>query len=172
MVSKCPVRFPTILTVVIAALICATKPTLAAAQATDFGFRLEVGDCLTERFDTFSGVFTKDLGKETVTAAFALTDAQMGTIYHTIERIRFFDYPSLFSGVPAGVKEIMSISPHTTYHLEVRNAGMLHTVSWKDSSKPVTPEADRLRDLFSMIIGFIHEHPAVTGLPRSTMGCE
>jgi hypothetical protein len=33
-----------------------------AAQARDFNIRFEVGDCMTERLDTFSGDFTKNRG--------------------------------------------------------------------------------------------------------------
>jgi len=62
--------------------------------------------------------------------------------------------------------------PYTTYRLEVRNGGVVHTVSWKDAYKPTTVEANRLRDLFSMMLGFIHEHPEYKRLPRPIGGCE
>jgi hypothetical protein len=169
-------RNAVVMTVVL--LLYAPKGNNVVAQAGDFGFRFEVGDCLTERLDTFDGLFTKDLGgvpARIVTAHIALTDAQMTAIYRTIEDIRFFDYPSTFDGVPTdvrdGVRDVITTVPYDTYRLEVRNAGVVHTVSWEDKSKPTTAEADRLRDLFSMVLGFVHEHPAFKVLPRSTMGC-
>jgi len=55
--------------------------------------------------------------------------------------------------------------------LEVRNGGVVHAVAWKDSSKPTTAEADRLRELFSMMLGFIHGHPEFKRLPVPTVGC-
>jgi hypothetical protein len=160
--------------VIVVLLLHAPEGNAFAAQAADFGFRFEVGDCLTERFDTFSGVFTKNLGGElarTATAQISLTDAQMTAIHRAIENIRFFDYPSTFVGVPPGVQEITTTIPHFTYRLEVRNGGVVHTVSWKDAYKPTTSEADRLRELFSMVLGFIHEHPEFKRLPRPTVGC-
>jgi hypothetical protein len=145
-----------------------------AAQAADFGFRFDVGDCFTERLDTFDGVFTKNLGgvpARTVTAHIALTDAQMTAIYRTIEDIRFFDYPSTFDGVPTGGQIVRETSLYNTYHVEVRNAGVIHTVAWKDAYRPTTAEADHLRDFFTMVLGFIHEHPEFKRLPHPT-GCE
>ena len=53
-----------------------------------------MGDCAAERLDTFTGIFTKDLGgssARTATAHIALTDAQMSAIYRAIEDIHFFD---------------------------------------------------------------------------------
>jgi hypothetical protein len=167
-------------------LLYAANSDTAAAQAGDFGFRFEVGSCpgppvkdlpngVIERLDTFTGVFTENLGGEparSVTAKISLTDAQMTTIYRTIESIRFFDYPSTFVGVPAGLQEFITTTPSNTYRLEVRNAGVVHGVSWNDGHKPTTVEADRLRDLFSMVLGFIHDHPEFKRLPPRTIGCE
>ena len=163
------------LVLVMVLLFCAPNRNNVAAQAADFGFRFEVGTCLTERLDTFDGVFVKDIGGEparTVTAHISLTDAQMTEIYRAIENIRFFDYPSTFSGVPTGLNEVAEFHPAPTYRFEVRNGASVHTVSWKDAYKPTTAEADRLRDFFSMVLGFIHEHPAFKRLPPAIAGCE
>ena len=144
-------------------------------QAADFGFRFQVGDCLTETFDTFTGAFTKDVGgypARIVTAHISLTDAQMGTIYQTIEKIGFFDYPSRFVGVAEGLRMLTESGPARTYQLEVRNGGVVHAVSWNDAFKPTTEEADRLRTFFSMITGFIHAHPDFKRLPRPVASCE
>jgi hypothetical protein len=146
-----------------------------AEPAVDFGFRLEVGDCLTEKFDSFSGEFSKDLGGEPARSAatrFSLTDVQMRTIYQTMEKIRFFDYLSPFNGVPSGLSVVGEFGPASSYRLEVRNGGVVHTVVWKDAYKPTTIEADRLRALLSTIIGFIHDHPNFKRLPRPIGGCE
>jgi len=179
------VMFRRMLAVVVVFLFCAPTVSRAAAQAADFGFRFEFGTCLvpsvefpngaTERLDTFNGVFTEHLGGEPrriVTTPISLTDAQMSTIYQTLENIRFFDYPSKFSGVPAGVQEVTTTIPAPTYSLEVRMDSATHTVMWNDQSKPSSVEADRLRTLFSMMLGFIHEHPEFKRLPPATIACE
>jgi hypothetical protein len=170
------VTFQRTLAVVIVLLLYTPTGNTVAAQASDFGFRFEFGPCspwVTERLDTFNGVFTANLGAQTATAPMSLTDAQMSAIYNVIQDIRFFDFPSTFTGVPAGAKEVSETSPAPTYRLEVRSGGAVHTVSWTDAKrKPATAGVERLRDLFSMVRGFIHEHPEFKRLPRPAVGCE
>jgi len=168
---------PSVVAVVVFLAVCSQGATTAlyVEQGADFGFRFQVGDCLTETFDTFTGVFTKDVGgypARIVTTHISLTDAQMGTIYQTIEKIGFFDYPTQFFGVLHGPRVIQESGPARTYRLEVRNGGVVHAVSWNDAFKPTTEDADRLRALFSMITGFIHEHPDFKRLPRPVASCE
>ena len=173
--NRCSATVRRTLAVVVLFMLSPSGHRTLAAQAADFGFRFEVGDCLAERLDTFSGIFTKDLGGSpgrTVTAQITLTDAQMSAIYRTIESIKFFDYPSTFVGVVKGVPEVTMTVPYRTYRLEVRNAGVIHAVTWKDAYKPTTVEADRLRNLFSMVLGFIHEQPDFKRLPPPLAGCE
>jgi hypothetical protein len=146
-----------------------------AAQTRDFNFRFEYGACLTERLDTFSGDFTRNRGGSPPLmdkVKLALTDVQMSAIYRTIEDIRFVDYPAVFVGVSPDAKMITETGPSSTYRFEVRNAGVVHAIVWHDSRKPTTAEADRLRELFSMIRGFIHDHPAFKRLPPALGGCE
>jgi len=95
----------------------------------------------------------------------------MSTIYQTIDSIKFFDYTATFVGVARDVPEVTMTVPYNTYRLEVRNSGVIHAVTWKDAYKPTTVEADRLRNLFSMVLGFIHEHPDFKRLPPPLAGC-
>jgi hypothetical protein len=160
--------------VLVALLLFGASPYPVAAQSGDFNFRFEFGSCLVERLDTFDGTFTQgDPGPpaRVATAHIVLTDAQMSAIYRAIENIRFFDHPAVFVGVRPGAVETLHISPSYTYRFEVRNAGVVHTVSWDDADKPTTVEADRLRDFFSMVRGFIYEHPEFKRLPRQMVGC-
>jgi len=145
-----------------------------ASQAGDFNFRFEGGVCFTEKLDTLTGDFTRIWGMPPSgdTVKLSLTDAQMSTIYRAIENIRFFDYPAVFLGVSPDAKVIAETGPSFTYRFEVRNAGVVHAVLWTDSGKPTTVEADRLRDLFSMIRRFIHDHPTFKRLRPTLGGCE
>ena len=95
----------------------------------------------------------------------------MRTIYQDLEKIRFFDYPSPFNGVPSSDIVVATTTPASTYRLEVRNGGVVHTVVWKDAYSPTTVEADRLRTVLSTIIGFIHDQPNFKQLPRPMGGC-
>ena len=127
---------------------------------------------MKERFDTFSGVLTKNLGGgRTVTTRMSLSDAQMKTVHEAIQRIGFVTYPSDYRGAPDVGESIMTI-PYETYRLEVRLGGLTHAVSWEDAFKPTTKEADRFRGLIDMITEFIHNHPNFRRLPRSSFGCQ
>ena len=144
-------------------------------QADDFAVRFEFGVCRTDILDTFTGVFTKDLGgdpRQFVTIPLTLPEDQVRTIYKAIEEIGFFNLVSPFRGVPSGLDRVTVFGPSSSYRLAVRNGGVVHTVSWNDAFKPTTAEADRLRHLFSMIVGWINEHPEVKRLPPPTGGCE
>ena len=153
------------------AVLVALQRGTAAAQPADFAFRFERGMCMMERFDTFRGVLTKDLGGgRTVATRMSLSDAQMKTIYEAIQRIGFLTYPSDYRGAPEVGDSVMTI-PYETYRLEVRIGGLAHAVSWEDAFKPTTKEADGFRALIDMITGFVHNHPNFKRLPRSNFGC-
>jgi hypothetical protein len=65
MLLKARVTVQRTLAVVIVLLLCAPTGNINAAQASDFGFRFEFAPCgplVTERLDTFNGVFTANLG--------------------------------------------------------------------------------------------------------------
>jgi hypothetical protein len=165
-----------LITVAVLIVTIGRSPNLTGVslQAADFGFRFDVGDCLGESLDTFTGMFTKDLGgspRRSVTAHIVLPRANMTAIHDRIETIHFFDYPSDYSGVPLGTFEATTTNPSSTYRLEVRNSGVVHAVRWKDAYSPTTLEASRLRALLAMIAGFVHDHPAYKRLPHSGMAC-
>jgi len=154
--------------------VITTTAFAQATQAAGFGFRFQVGDCLAETFDSFTGVFTKNLGGDParlVTAQLSLSESQMNTIRQTIEEIRFVDYPSQYSGVPTGLQVVTTFGPASTYRLEVGIGGLTHVVTWKDAYKPTTEEADRLRALLSMILRFIHSQPEFKALPQPIGAC-
>jgi hypothetical protein len=144
------------------------------AQTNDFAFRFQFGCDGTESLDTFRGSFTQDATQgpaRSVTIPLSLSTEQMRAIFDTIQKIRFFDYPAVFMGLRPGAREAITTSPSTRYRFEVRQAGRSHVVTWDDNTKPSSNEADRLRQLFQMIDGFVHAHPDVKRLPPQ-FGCE
>jgi len=73
-------------------------------------------------------------------------------------------------GVPSRMERLESLLPFTTYRLQVRSSGVLHTVSWEDRF-PHTEEASRLLKLFDLIKGIVNDRPEVKRLPVSRSGC-
>jgi len=153
---------------------------MAAAQTQapqpNFRFRFSVRDCPTETFDSFTGLFMKGLGgggfpPPTATTNLFLSAQQLQTISDRVTAIGFFDYPARFIGIPLGLDEVLITTPYLSYTLEVHSGERSHTVAWDDKSEPTTAAADRLRDLFSVIIQFIHDRPEYKRLPPGIMGC-
>ena len=157
------------------AVVLGGAPTQASAQSS-FGFRFEASMCNSVKLDTFTGTVTRTDRIEDPTSRLSvplsLTPEQMLTVQREVERIRFFDYPEAFRGVPLDLRGRRSINPAFTWRLEVLDGVAAHAVTWQDSEGATTPEAVRLRALFVQILGFIHERPAWKALPASIGGCE
>jgi hypothetical protein len=143
--------------------------------AADFGFHFEFKRCQTNTLDTDGNTYTRELGlgEPSVSIPLTLTREQMRAVYDEVLNIGFFDYPTLFwGGVVSTTGEASYVHPSTSYRLDVRNAGIVHTVSWDDRSRPRSEEANRLLKLFDIINGFVNDRPEVKNLPVSRGGCE
>ena len=111
------------------------------------------------------------LGDPPVSTPLTLSSEQMAAVYDAIGSIGFFNYPTKFLGVkPAATAENFGRLPFTTYRLQVRSSGVVHTVSWEDRF-PHTEEASRLLNLFDLINGIVNDRPEVKRLPVSRAGC-
>ena len=159
----------------LAVVLSGCAPTQASAQSS-FGFRFEASMCNSVKLDTFTGTVTRTdrVGDPTssLSVPLSLTPEQMRTVQREVERIRFFDYPEAFRGVPSDLTGRRSIHPAFTWRLEVLDGVVAHAVTWQDSEGATTPEAVRLRELFVRMLGFIHDRPAWKALPASIGGCE
>ena len=104
--------------VVIAALtvVLGGAPTQASAQSP-FGFRFEASMCSSVKLDTFTGTVTRTDRIEDPTSSLSvplsLTPEQMRTVRREVERIRFFDYPEAFRGVPLDLGDGGRSIPHS-----------------------------------------------------------
>jgi hypothetical protein len=149
----------------------AVLPGTLRAQASapaDFAIRFAFGVCTRDVLDTFTGVFVRDMGsgEAAVPVPVTLPSDVLHAIYQAVVETKFFDYPPEFS-----VRGNSVFAPADHYRLEVRSAGITHTVSWRDGIRPSTPEADRLRDLFTMIRRLVSDRPEVKRLPVARVGC-
>ena len=140
----------------------------------DFAFKFDFKPCVTNTLDTFSNVYTREmgLGDPPVSIPLTLSTEQMAAVYDAIGSIGFFNYPSKFLGVkPTATDETIARHPFTTYRLEVRSSGLMHIVSWDDQFSPHTEEAIRLLKVFDLINGIVNDRPEVKRLPVSRAGC-
>ncbi|MQA29181.1 MAG: hypothetical protein GEU82_04985 [Luteitalea sp.] len=121
------------------------------APPPDFVFQFSVGSCT---LDTSAGTLVHDQEPRLVTAL-VLSQGQMREIAAMVGAIAFFDYPATFVGAKPGQSAYSIDVAATRYRLHVRLAGKDHAVSWIDSTRPSTEEADRLRSLCETIAAFI-----------------
>jgi hypothetical protein len=152
--------------------------TAAHAQppaSADFALKFEFKPCLTSSLDTDKNIYTWELGlgQGSVSTPLFLTTEETATIADAVRRVGFFDYPAVFGGGQPGANgDIVTVTPSTIYRLEVRDAGVVHTVTWNDSSRPHTDAANRLLTLFDLLNRIIGERSEVKRLPVSKAGCE
>jgi hypothetical protein len=141
--------------------------------ASNFGFTFEFGSCNVDVLDTFGGTFTRDMIVENdITVPLALTYAQMRTIYQMMVEIGLFDYPEVFT-IPTPENEtIGTVTPAMEFRITVINGDLTKKLYWKDEIiDPTTPEADKLRTFFWLIIQMIQENPIYQELPEPAAVC-
>lgn len=152
----------------------APKPTpYPAEQQSNFAVRFEYGSCTTDILDTFNDTYTRDMIVEPdVTIPLSVSDSEMATIYQKMVEIGLFNYPEVFA-IPTPKRGIVGIvTPATQYRITVRNGDLTKSLSWLDEIiDPKMPEADKLRELFQLIIKIIEEQPDFKKLPERKAGC-
>jgi hypothetical protein len=136
---------------------------------SDFAIRMEYGRCSTDVLDTFNGVFVRDMGARdpAVSIPVVLSGESMSAIYREVVAAEFFNYPAEFR-----VHGTSEFGPAMHYRLQVRSGGTTHIVTWTDGTGPSTPEANRLRVLFTTMVKLITDQSDVKRLPVARIACE
>jgi len=144
-----------------------------AEPESNFGFVLEFGPCSIDKLDTFKGEFTQDRVVEpSITIPLELSDEQMTLIYSKMFEINLARYPEVFEVPKPLIGEVVMISSPYNYDLIVQNGESRISIRWTDNMvQPTTPKADRLRELFRLIIQMVQEHPGYQQLPQVNFGC-
>jgi hypothetical protein len=161
------------------AVAVANPPRESFAQQdlpADFAIRFEFGTCVTTVLDTFTGVYESRIKGGTdqpVLLPLTVGSDVLTAIHQAVIDARFSEYPSEFRVAPrvgpSGIQEVMTVTPVDSYRLDVRSAGVRHEVSWQDSNRISTPEADRLRALFSKLKEVVRSLPEVKLLRGGTL---
>jgi hypothetical protein len=144
-----------------------------AQPQPNFGFVLEFGSCSMDRLDTFKDEFTQDRVVEpSISSPLQLSDEQMTMIYGKIVEIDLARYPEVFEVPKPLIGEVVMISSPYNYDLMVQNGKSRTSIRWTDNIvQPTTPKADRLRELFQLIIQMVEEDPGYQQLPEVKFGC-
>ena len=144
-----------------------------AQPESNFGFVLEFGSCSIDKLDTFKGEFTQDRVVEPdINIPLGLSNDQMTMIYEKMVEIDLAQYPEVFEVLKPLIGEVVMISSPYNYALMVENGKSKTSVRWTDNIvQPTTAKADRLRELFRLIIQMVREDPGYQQLPEVNFGC-
>ena len=156
-----------------ASLLVACHSAWPAQPEPNFGFVLEFGSCSIDKLDTFKGEFTQDRVVEpSVTIPLQLSNDQMIIIHEKMVEIDLVQYPEEFEIRKPLIGEVVMISSPYNYDLMVENGKSKTSVRWTDDIvQPTTAKADRLRELFRLIIQMVQEDPGYQQLPEVNFGC-
>ena len=147
----------------------------ASEPEANFALHFRYGSCLDESVDTFQSTFTRSMcpPDPPVTISFALSAADMQTIYREMAKIDFFGYPDQFSVVIPEGAVVGRVTPSESYYLRVRNGEVEKELYWTDDIfEPTTQEADQLRVFLKKVIDIVHQHPELQQVPMpSSCGC-
>lgn len=157
-----------------ASLLSACNSTAWPAQPEpNFGFVLEFGPCSMDKLNTFKGEFTQDRVVEpSITIPLQLSGEQMAMIYEKMAEIDLAYYPEVFEVPKPLIGEVVMISSPYNYDLMVQNGESRISIRWTDNIvQPTTAKADRLRELFKLIIQMVQEYPDYQQLPEVNFGC-
>ncbi len=157
-------------------LTCNSAATTAAWSAQpepNFGFVFEFGACSMDKLDTFKGEFTQDRVVEpSMTIPLRLSDEQMTKIYGKMLEINLARYPEVFAIPKPLIGEVVELPPAYHYALMVENGESRTSIRWTDDIvQPTMLEADRLRELFQLIIQMVQGYPGYQQLPELKFRC-
>lgn len=146
---------------------------MPANPAPDFAFRFAYGACGQDVLDTFAGMYAKDMLVTTpITISLVLNPEQQTFIYTKMRDINLFAYPETYIIPTEYAAQVTQVVPAMNYGFTVRNAAHTYRVQWRDNIvEPTTPEAERLRELATLIINVIDQQQAVRQLPELQAGC-
>ena len=162
------------LLILLAGLLFACTPAAWQTEPeSNFGFMLEFGSCSMDKLDTFKGEFTQNRVVEpSITIPLRLTDEQMTMVYGKMVEIEMAEYPEVFAIPKPLIGEVVMISSPYNYILMVQNGESRSSIRWTDDMvQPTNAKADRLRELFRLIIQMVHDDPGYQQLPEVNFGC-
>jgi hypothetical protein len=144
---------------------CETPP----AEVSSFNLIFKYGVTARNELNTFEGTYTKDMVMDpSITVELSLTEAELDRIYQKMAEIDFFDYPEEFS-VPVEEGGLVTmVTPYSSYYFKVEYDSTLKELRWEDEIMNPNDEANKLRELISLIRDIIESKEEYKELPAPT----
>ena len=135
------------------------------------GFDLEFKYGITARnvLNTFEGTYTKDMVADPpITIDLTLSDEEKEEIYLKMMEIDFFDYPDEFSVEISPDDMVTIVTPYSSYYFRVACDSQMKELRWDDDIKNTDEQADRLRELITLIRNIVESKEEYRALPTPT----
>ena len=131
---------------------CETAPPIES----NFNLIFRYGVGANNELNTFDGTFTRDMVLDpSITVKLSLSQEGLDKIYQKMVEIDFFNYPDKFEvTVPPGQPAVIK-TPYSTYYFKVEYDSKIKELWWVDEIHNQNTEADKLRELISLIINII-----------------
>ena len=140
-------------------------------QQSGFNFIFKYGVTGRNTLDTFQGTFTKDMVTDpAITIELTLSQAEMDSIYQKMVEIDFFNYPDKFSVHVADNETKTEVAPYATYFFRVEYEGKTKELLWHDKYVNSDVQADKLKELISLIKSIIEAKDEYKALPAPSGG--
>jgi hypothetical protein len=141
-------------------------------KESNFSFYIEYGYCMIDKYDSYSGLFTKDMGcgAKPETAITFLSDAQIILIFNQMSNIKIFEYPDVLVNTP-DIRQTQ-YSMRSNYFLSVINGQSQKVITWNTYVYTFLPDhIARYEALIKMIMGMLQLQPEIINLPSPKCGC-
>jgi predicted small lipoprotein YifL len=136
-----------------------------------FNFILNYGTFARNEIDTYRDKFTKDMVIDPpITVDLRLTEEEMDRIYQKMVEIDFFSYPEEFrvTAPPSGATTI--VTPYSSYYYTVEKDSQIKKLRWGDEIMNPDEKADKLRELYYLIMSIIESREEYKALPEPRSG--
>ena len=141
-------------------------------QDRDFNILLRFGVGGRNELNTFQNTYTKDLMLDgTVTVSLVLSESELHAIEAKLVQADFFRYPE---SLPVNPEDslLVSIEPHSTNQIRVKDNSTVKTVNWDETIVPSCTDIRRkhLQEIIVFISNIISRRPEILNLPPARGG--
>lgn len=150
------------------------KPTIPPPAGPDeypFNFIFRHGHKARNELNTFKGTYRVDMVIDPfITFSLSLSKDEMDRILQKMVEIDFFDYPDRFSAYLPPWKDIIMVTPHSSYYFKVAYKSRIKELFWEAEKIVQDKKTAKLRELITLIQDIIYSKEEFKKLPRLRAG--
>jgi hypothetical protein len=149
--------------------LASCSQSTSSSGTREINLRFSYGVNARNILNTFQNTYTKDLiSAGDTTVPFTLSANDLNQIINKMNEINFFAYPDTFK-VPTG-DTVLIVTPSSTYIFDVSYKLTDKHFYWSDYIMNENAEANKLRELITLIETIIQSNPEYSKLPPAQGG--